>query len=354
MTEKKHDHHDHEQEPPHESPHIQGPEIWKKNLKLPFSLEKSTPHLVLYLVIGAFVLLFFSCFYTVQPEEVGVIKRFGKYVATTGPGLHFKLPFGIDNLKKVKVQRIYKEEFGFRTKKSAIRSEFEPGIKLDESLMLTGDLNSVVVEWIVQYKIKDPVKYLFNIRHPQKTIRDLSESVMREVVGDRSVDEVLTIGRMEIEYEVQKHLQEVFNYYDMGVEIVTVKLQNVTPPDAVKPSFNDVNEAKQDKERLINEAWKEYNTVIPLADGENKKMVQSAQGYAIERVNEAKGNASRFLKQYNEYKKARQITRKRIYLEEMQKVLKKVKKIYIVDRKTQSIFPLIPRDEKAAMGGESK
>jgi modulator of FtsH protease HflK len=342
MTDHKHEHHE-TASPPR-----------KEVFKLPHSLDRLTPHVVLYAVIAIFTVLFFTCFYTVQPEEVGVLRRFGRYTSTTTPGLHARLPFGIDNLRKVKIQRIYKEEFGFRTKKPGIRSEFEPGEKLDESLMLTGDLNSVVVEWIVQYKIKDPVKYLFNIRNPQKTIRDLSESVMREVVGDRSVDEVLTIGRMEIEYEVQKHLQDIFNYYGMGVEIITVKLQNVTPPDPVKPSFNDVNEAKQDKERLINEAWKEYNTVIPLADGENKKMVQYAQGYAIERTNEAKGNAARFTKLFNEYRKARQITRKRLYLEEMQKVLKKVKKIYIVDKKTQSIFPLIPHEEKLPGGGEAK
>jgi membrane protease subunit HflK len=355
MTDKKHDHHDHEP-----APENQMAELWKRSFpgkslpKLPHSLGKATPHIVLYLVIGVFAILFLTCFYTVQPEEVGIIQRFGKYVATTSPGLHFKLPMGIDSLVKVKIQRIYKEEFGYRTKKTGVRSEYEAGERLNESLMLTGDLNSVVVEWLVQYRIKDPVKYLFNIRHPKKTIRDLSEAVMREVVGDRSVDEVLTIGRTEIEVEAQKQLQGIFNYYEMGVEIVTVKLQNVTPPDPVKPSFNDVNEARQDKERLINEAWKEYNTVIPLADGENKKMIQSAQGYAIERVNEAKGNAARFLKLYDEYRKAKQVTRKRIYLEEMQKVLKKAKKVYIVDRKTQSIFPLIPGGEKAITGGESK
>jgi modulator of FtsH protease HflK len=344
MSDKKHEHHE-----------IEHQSVPKNDyFKVPASLDKIAPHIVLLVVVFVFFMLFLTCFYTVQPEEVGVVRRFGKYIATTGPGLHFKLPFGIDNLKKVKIQRIYKEEFGFRTIRAGVRSEFQAGAKFEESLMLTGDLNSVVVEWIVQYKIKDPFKYLFNIRNPTKTIRDLSESVMREVVGDRSVDEVLTIGRMEIEYEVQRHLQEIFNYYDMGVEIITVKLQNVTPPDPVKPSFNDVNEAKQDKERLVNEAWKEYNTVIPLADGENKKMVQSAEGFAIERINEAKGNTARFVKLYVEYRKARQITRKRLYLEEMQKVLKKVKKIYIIDKRARSLLPFIQLGDKTHEGGEGK
>ncbi|MHC9539163.1 MAG: FtsH protease activity modulator HflK [Vulcanimicrobiota bacterium] len=344
MTDKKHEHHEQDY-----------PVTPKKVLfKMPDKIDKAAPHIVLIIVIFVFLALFLTCFYTVQPEEVGVLQRLGRYIETTGPGLHFKLPFGIDHLKKVKIQRIYKEEFGFRTVKSGVRSEFEPNKKIDEALMLTGDLNSVVVEWIVQYKIKDPVKYLFNIRNPNKTIRDLSESVMREVVGDRAVDEVLTIGRMEIETEVQKHLQDIFNYYDMGVEIITVKLQNVNPPDPVKPSFNDVNEAKQDKERLINEAWKEYNTVIPLADGEKKKMIQFAEGYAIERTNEAKGNTARFIKLFNEYRKARQITRKRLYLEEMQKVLKKVKRIFIIDKNARSILPFIQLGDKVHEGGEGK
>jgi membrane protease subunit HflK len=344
MSDRKHEHH--EQNQPVKA--------LKELFRLPSGIDRSVPHIVLAIVIVVFLALFLTCFYTVQPEEVGVIRRFGKYIETTGPGLHFKLPFGIDHLKKVKIQRIYKEEFGFRTMKAGVRSQFEPGAKLDESLMLTGDLNSVVVEWIVQYKIKDPVKYLFNIRNPNKTIRDLSESIMREVVGDRSVDEVLTVGRMDIETEVQKHLQGIFNFYDIGVEIITVKLQNVNPPDPVKPSFNDVNEAKQDKERLINEAWKEYNTVIPLAEGENKKMIQTAEGFAIERVNEAKGDTASFVKLFNEYRKARQITRKRIYLEEMQKVLKKVKRVFIIDRSARSILPFIQLGDKAHEGGEAK
>lgn len=316
-------------------------------------LQQAAPHLTLIIVVIAIIIFLGTCFYTVQPEEVGVIRRFGKYLFTTQPGLHAKIPFGIDNLTKVKVKRIYKEEFGFRTKKAGVRTEYETGVNLEEALMLTGDLNSAVVEWIVQYKIREPEKYLFNIRDPKKTIRDLSESMMREIVGDRSVDEVLTIGRMEIETEVQKKLQNIFNYYGMGVQIITVKLQDVTPPDMVKPSFNDVNEAKQDKERLINEALKEYNTVIPLADGEKKRTIQTAEGYAIERVNQAKGDASRFLKLYNQYKTARQVTRKRLYLEEMEKIIKNAGHVYIIDKDAKSVVPFLQFDS-SIKGGEAK
>ncbi|MDQ7826598.1 MAG: FtsH protease activity modulator HflK [Candidatus Eremiobacteraeota bacterium] len=327
--------HDHDEN--HEQKHV-APK------KARTALQQLAPHAVLLVVMFISLLLVMTCFYTVQPEEVGVVKRFGRYIATTGPGFHFKLPFNIDTLTKVKIQRIYKEEFGFRTRRSGIRSEFEPGVVMEEALMLTGDLNSAIVEWIVQYKIKDPVQYLFNIRNPKKTIRDLSESMMREVVGDRSVDEVFTVGRMEIENDVQVKLQEIFNHYQMGVEIITVKLQDVTPPEPVKPSFNDVNEAKQDKERLINEAWKDYNTVIPKCEGEKKKTIQEAEGFATERINRAKGDAARFIKLYNEYRKAPQVTRKRLYLEEMEKILKNAGKVYIIDKEARSVIPLFPAE----------
>lgn len=299
-------------------------------------------------VIGGVVLLIliFSSFYSVGTDEVGIIQRFGKYVRTTKPGLHFKLPLGIEKATNIKVEYVFKEELGFRTIRPGIKTEYSAREYFDESLMLTGDLNVLVVEWIVRYKVKDPVKLLFNIRNPKETIRGISEAVMRQIVGDNSVNEILTIRRIEINQEVQDKLQEILDSYDCGIHIVTVKLQDVNPSDEVKPSFNEVNEAKQEKERMINQSWEAYNKVIPRAKGTAEKTIREAEGYALDRVNRAKGDAAKFLATWNAYKVAKEVTKKRLYLETMEKVLSKVKKKYIIDPEQKSILPLLRLEEK--------
>lgn len=293
------------------------------------------------LIILAAIIILLTGLYTVNPEEVGVIQRFGKYLSTTQPGLHFKIPFGVDKLTKVKVKHVFKEEFGFRTIQAGVRTKYSTQSFNNEAIMLTGDLNIADVEWIVQYRIKDPVKYLFNVRNVEETMHDVSESVVREVVGDRSVDEVIVLNRKEIADKSQIMLQEQLDIYNAGLEIVTINLQNVNPPKAVQPAFNNVNSAKQEKERIINEAWEKYNQVIPEAEGKSKRTVEEAEGYAVNRVNRANGDANRFIQMYNEYRYSKTVTRKRLYLEMMEKVLPNVEKKYIVDDAQNSILPLL-------------
>ncbi|OPX26968.1 MAG: HflK protein [Candidatus Cloacimonas sp. 4484_140] len=299
---------------------------------------------VVVIILAAIVFLV-TGLYTVNPEEVGVIQRFGKYLSTTQPGLHFKIPFGVDKLTKVKVKHVFKEEFGFRTLQAGVRTKYSTQSYNQEAIMLTGDLNIADVEWIVQYRIKDPVKYLFNVRNVEETMHDVSESVVREVVGDRSVDEVIVLNRKEIADKSQIMLQEQLDVYNAGLEIVTINLQNVNPPKAVQPAFNNVNSAKQEKERIINEAWEKYNQVIPEAEGKSKRTVEEAEGYAVNRVNRANGDANRFIQMYNEYRYSKTVTRKRLYLEMMEKVLPKVEKKYIVDDAQNSILPLLNLDQ---------
>jgi len=287
--------------------------------------------------------------YSIGPDEVGVVQRFGKYSSTTSPGLHVKLPFGIDKVTPIKVKKIFKEEFGVRTVSPGIRTKYASGDYSDESLMLTGDLNILDVRWIVQFRVKDPVSLLFKIRSPIDVIRDISQVVMRRLVGDYRVDEVLTMKREEIDHLAQVELQKILDYYNTGVQIVTVKLQDVNPPDEVKPAFNEVNEAKQEKERVINQAWEAYNKVVPRAKGEAEQMIREAEGYHLEKVNKAKGEAERFLSVLEEYKNAKEITKKRLYLETMMQVLPKAKQKYIIDSKQTSILPLLNITEKGGV-----
>ncbi len=217
--------------------------------------------------------------------------------------------------------------------------------------MLTGDLNSLVVEWIVQYKVKDPVKFLFNIRDPRGTVGAISEAVMRQVVGDHSVSESLTTMRVEVNQQAQEKLQEVLDSYESGIHIVMVKLQDVNPPDEVKRAFNEVNEAKQERERMINEAWEAYNKAIPRAKGEALKTISEAKGYALNRVNRARGDADRFLATWEEYKDAKEVTRRRLYLETMAEVLPKAGRKYIMDSDQQGILPLL---RLGGEGGEAR
>jgi modulator of FtsH protease HflK len=287
-----------------------------------------------------------SSYAQVEPDEVGVITRLGRFKNTVEPGPHFRLPFGIDQITKVPVQRQLKAEFGFRTENTADRTTYAATNQdmTRESVMLTGDLNVAVVDWIVQYKIKDPYKYLFKVKNVEAMLRDISEASMRAVVGDHSVNEVLTTGRQQVADEAKLALQELADRYETGVDIQQVVLQDVNPPDPVKPSFNAVNEAIQEKERAINEAYAELNRVVPRAKGEAEETLQAAQGYAIDRVNRAKGEANRFASIRTEYTKAPDVTRRRMYLEAVQKVLKQAGPKVISDESQKGVTPLLHMD----------
>jgi membrane protease subunit HflK len=312
---------------------------------VPFDLTRFRPpsvdtKIIRWIVIGiVLIILAFSSFFTVNPEEVGVIQRFGKYTRLVSPGLNFKLPL-IEKVTKVPVERQLKEEFGFRTRIPGTRTEYVSRPFQEESLMLTGDLNASQVEWIVQFRISDPYKFLFKVRRAIQTFRDMNEAVMREVVGDRSVSEVLTVGRVEIANTVTDKLQELCDQYETGIKVDQVVLQDVNPPDPVKPAFNEVNEAQQEREKLINQARSEYNKVIPKARGDAARMIEEARGYAIERVNQSQGEAAKFNAVFKEYSKAPEVTRQRIYLETMNEVLPKVGRKLITDKETAGILPL--------------
>lgn len=313
-----------------------------QNLKEKFNFRQPKPFSVFF-IIGAILLLFIGkgIFYTIQPNEVGVLLRFGKFVQTTKPGLHFKLPLGIEKVIPVKVEYVYKDEFGFRTQSAGIKTVYSQKSYDDESLMLTGDLNVLDLEWIVQFKIKNPFNVLFNIRNIDKTLRDISESVMRKIVGDYAFNEVLTTKRIEINSKAQKDTQKILDFYKTGIQIVTVKLQDVNPADPVKSAFNEVNQAKQEKERLINQAWEVYNQKIPQARGEALKRIKEAEGYALEKINMAEGDAERFRLLWKEYSRAKDVTQKRLYLNSMESILQKAGKKYIMDPKEKGILPLL-------------
>lgn len=287
------------------------------------------------------LLLLSSTFFTVEPEEVGVVVRFGRYDRTADPGLNFKLPRPIEQVYKVPVQRQLKEEFGFRTARADVRTQYQGGDFGGESQMLTGDLNVGMVEWIVQYRVTDPFKFLFKVRNVQTTFRDMNEAVMRAVVGDRSVNEVLTVGRQEIQVEVETRLQALCDQYENGIKVEQIVLQDVYPPEAVKPSFNEVNEAEQERERAINEARAEYNRVIPRARGEAQQTIQQAEGYAVDRVNRARGDAVLFEELLDAYRRAPEVTRRRIYLETMQAVYPAVKQKVVIDGDLEGLLPLL-------------
>jgi membrane protease subunit HflK len=306
-----------------------------------------TPKRVLMVILGIVILACLATsFYTVEADEIAVVLMFGKSVRQAEPGLHFKLPLGIERAINVPVRKVFKEEFGFRTLRAGVRTQYDTrGDYSEESLLLTGDLSIADVEWVVQYKIKDPKSFLFFVRNPQRALRDLSESVMSRVVGDRTVTEVLTVGRIEIAAEVEQHLQQLLDLYQTGLDVATVTLQDVNPPEAVKAAFNAVNEAKQEKERLINEAWRDYNQSVPKAKGLAAQQISEAQGYALKRVNEAQGDADRFKAIRTEYQKAKEVTRRRLYLEAMQVLLPQLKEIYIIDGKTNSPIPLLQLNE---------
>jgi membrane protease subunit HflK len=327
-----------------EIPNVEGPDIGGRGILRGLAL--------VLVLVGLF-----GSVYQVDPEESGVVLRFGKYIRSTDPGLHFKIPL-MEDVQKVPVERQLKQEFGFRTVAANVQTQYSQSTFDGEALMLTGDLNVAVVEWIVQYRVADPYSYLFKVRNVEETFRDMNEAVMREVVGDRTVTEVLTIGRQEIEMNAQTRLQELCDQYDTGIRVEQVVLQDVNPPDPVKPSWDEVNQAQQQRDRLINEALADYNSVIPRASGEAQQTILQAEGYALDRVNRAEGDAARFKALYAEYRRSPNVTRRRLYLETMTRVLPQAGDKVILDERAQGVLPLLsigkgsrPLQPTTLMGG---
>ena len=307
---------------------------------------RAGPIVGLVAVVVALIVLW-SSWFTVQPEETGVVQRFGRVVRTAEPGLHFKWPFGIDTVRLVPTARVLKEEFGFRSLATppGQRTQYTGNQAYKtESLMLTGDLNVIDVQWILQYRIEDPIRYLFAVRDTPQTIRDITEAVMRRVVGNRLGSDVLTVGRVAVSTTAKEEIQQILREYETGVRLVTVELQDVTPPDPVKPAFNEVNEARQDKERTINQAQEQVNRELPKAGGEAARSIREAEGYAIERVNRARGEATRFQAILAEYQQAPEVTRRRLHLEALGRFMTDTKGLYIVDSDQKALVPWLGLD----------
>ncbi len=309
--------------------------------------SKITGYIAVIAVILLILLTGYTCVYTVEPDGVAVVKRFGKVIAVQPPGLHYKLPLGIDRQYFVPTERVLKEEFGFRTVAPGERTVYDKGPKYrGESLMLTGDLKVIDVEWVVQYRIENADRYLHQVRDPEKSIRDISEAVMRRIVGNNLGSDVLTEKRVQVAQAAREEIQEILTGFDMGVHIQTVELQDVTPPEPVKPAFNEVNEAEQERERVINEAEKQRNQVIPRAQGEAQQMIEEAEAYRATRVNGALGEVERFKSIYEEYRNAPEVTRRRMYLEMIDQVLPALGKIYVVEEGGTQPIPLLNLGER--------
>ena len=304
---------------------------------------------VFRVLIVLFVILFlFTTWFTIEPEEAGLVLRFGRFVRQVESGLHMKLPYPFERVLKVPIERQLKEEFGFRTSDAGgPRTTYSEEDLTNESLMLTGDLNVAVVEWTAQFRVREPYKYLFRVRNVRETFRDMNETVMREVVGDRSVNEVLTVGRQEIAAEVEHRLQALCDQYENGIKVEQIVLQDVNPPDAVKPSFNEVNQAQQEREKLINQARADYNQIIPRAAGQAQQTIEQAQGFAADRVNRARGDAELFTQVHAAYQRAPEVTRRRMYLETMSAIYPKVTRKIVLDEKLKGIVPLLPLQNAA-------
>ena len=296
---------------------------------------------LLLVPLGIFVIVgLFSSYYTVGSESEAVVQRFGKFKEIAKPGLHFKIPYGVDTATILPVRRQLKLEFGFNTPGATSPDQFsqEPDKERD---MVTGDLNAAQVEWILQYSISSPQDYLFQVRAPGSTLRDLTEGVMCQVIGDRTVDEVLTIGRTEIESESLLRLKAVLEKLQMGIIAEQIQLKNVNPPALVQRSFDEVNSAQQDRERLINEANGQYNQVIPKAKGLADQRISGAEGFAVQRINEAEGDVARFKELLVQYDKAPAITKQRLYLETMNDVLPQLGSKIIIDEDAKQFLPLL-------------
>lgn len=317
---------------------------WKKIKIGDTEFEVSSSQTWLAVAAAIFIVVVITVamsFYTIDANENGVILRFGKYNKTTYPGLHLKFPWGIDKLYTVRVNYQWKEEFGFRTARPGVKTIYSKTQYSGESWMLTGDLNIADVQWIVQYKIKDPVQFLFKVRGQTGTIRNVAESAMRFVVGDRAFREVLQSDRREVALLAKDYMQETLDEYDLGVNIELVQLITVQPPGPVFDSFNEVNRAKQEQETAINEANQAYNKEIFRAQGEAERLIQEAMGYGIDRTNRASGDAQLFTSVFNEYKKAREVTRQRLYLETMETVMSNVKEKILIDKEVKNLVPLL-------------
>lgn len=313
-----------------------------------------SPVWLIVIAVVLTIIFAYTAFYTIAPGHQGVILRFGRYCGLVMSGLHFKIPFGVDTVFKVHTEQVDTESFGFKSVRPGIQSQFEKGAATElESLMLTGDLNVIDVEWIVQFRREDPRKYLFNVQDPMITIRDLSESVSRRIVGNRSFDYVLQ-NREEVNKMAQEELQGILDEYKTGIRVVNVRLQNVVPPDPVKGAFNEVNEAQQEKEKLINEAQETYNRQIPQARGEAERAINGARGFALERVNHAKGDVARFSAVLKEYGNAKEVTKQRLYLEAYQTILPNAKQIYIIDSEQKGLLPLLQLNQQVTKGGEAQ
>jgi membrane protease subunit HflK len=296
--------------------------------------------LLMILILAA---LFFgsSMVFTVKQDEVGVVQRFGKYVRTEEPGLNFKLPAGIERVTKVNVKRVNTEEFGVTTTSGVQNTRYvSANENMNVALMLTGDLNVGLVPWIVQYRIKNPFDYLFKVNEPRNLLIDMSEAAMRLVVGDRSINEVIS-KRDEIAVEAKRVLQKEMDDAESGVDIVTIEMKKTNVPGPVQPSFNEVNQATQEKEQTIYQAKEDYNKAIPAARGEADRTIKAAEGYALDRINRAQGDSARFIAFYNEYAKAKDVTKRRLYLETLKDLFPKLGKKYIIDSDQKNLLPLL-------------
>ncbi|MDZ7695068.1 MAG: FtsH protease activity modulator HflK [Balneolaceae bacterium] len=308
--------------------------------KMPDQIKKLGNHLKLIIFGVVIFALAFASFYTVDPEEVGVVMRFGEFTRTAESGLNFKIPL-VEEVQIVPVERQLKLEFGYRTTSAGVQSTYQKEGYRDESLMLTGDLNLADVEWVVQYRVDDPYQFLFKVRNPDQTLRDMSEAVVRQIVGDRTVNEVLTVGRAEVATRAGVMIQSICDEYENGIRVEQVVLQDVNPPETVKPSFNEVNEAQQQRETLINEAKSAYNRVIPRARGQAQETIQKAEGYAVDRVNRSEGEVARFNALYSEYLKAPEVTKQRLYLETLEEILPRIGNKIVTDQNGNNVLPLL-------------
>jgi len=310
--------------------------------------------LLIFIVIIIAIIFIYTTVFTIPTGHQGIILQFGKFSRMVGEGLHFKIPFGIETVHKVFTAQVVTESFGFRTVRAGIRTQYEKTRLMErESLLLTGDLNVIDVEWIVQFRREDPRKFLFNVEEPLKALRDISESMIRRIVGNWSFDYVLQ-NREEVNKLAQEELQKILDDYQSGIRIVNTRLQNVLPPDPVKGAFNEVNEAEQEKERLINQAQETYNREVPKAKGTAERTINGARGYALERVNRAKGDVARFSAVLKEYRNAKEVTKRRLYLEAFQTILPNAQQIYIIDSDQKSVLPLLQLNQQVTKGGEAK
>lgn len=307
----------------------------------------------LFIVLILIVALMITSVFTVKQNEVGIVQFFGRYVRTVDPGLNFKLPVGIEKVTKVNVREIQTEEFGFSTTEVQVRSRFRSDSEnVSESLMLTGDLNVAVVPWIVQFRVENPYNFLFKVRDVRRLLRDMSEAAMRLVVGDRSVDEVIN-RRDEIAVEARGLLQAELDQAESGIHIVTIEMKKTSVPPPVQPSWNEVNQAEQEKEQMILQAKEDYNKAIPAARGEAERTIKAAEGYALNRVNSAKGDAARFVALFNEYTKAKDVTKRRLYLETIKQTFPKLGQKFIIDAEQKNLLPLLNLGKPINIGVQS-